>query len=245
MKMNTALNILVCNDDGIEALGIDILAKALQKYGNVYVCAPNAPRSASSHAIYLHKPLLFKHINAITGADCYITDGMPADCVRLATSILDIEFDVVFSGVNNGLNVGTDIIYSGTVAVAREAYIEGIPSVAISTDVDCFDMVNNELNMVLEYIFNNKLYSKEYILNINFPTKDFKISKGMKWAYQGIKNFKTHFKRINENQYIDYDDSIQYDTNENSDVYLSLTGYISLVPLGIDQTYYNKLKDVE
>ncbi|MBQ9125013.1 MAG: 5'/3'-nucleotidase SurE [Acholeplasmatales bacterium] len=245
MKMKTALNILVCNDDGITARGIDILAKSLKKYGNVYVVAPNGPRSASSHAIYLHKPLLFKHVNVIADCECYITDGMPADCVRLATSILDIEFDVVFSGVNNGLNVGTDTIYSGTVAVAREAFIEGIPSVAISTDVNCFDIVNNELDNVLEYVFDNKLYSKDYILNINFPTNDFKESKGMKWSNQGIKNFKTHFKKIDEDKYIDCDDYIQYDTNENSDVYLSITGYISLVPLGIDQTNYNKLEEVK
>lgn len=245
MKLKKVYNILVANDDGIDGIGIHILAKALMKYGNVYVCAPNSARSASGHAIMLHKELMFEKVNKIDGAICYITDGMPADCVRLATSVLDVDFDLVVSGVNNGLNVGTDVIYSGTVAAAREAYIEGYNSIAISTDAGSFDIVNNELDNVLEYVINNHLYSKEYILNINFPTKDFSKSKGVKWSHQGIKNFKTHFKMLDNGKYIEFDDSILLDKDQESDVYLSINGYISLVPLGIDQTNYDKLKRVK
>ena len=152
------MNILVVNDDGIKAIGIKILATALLKHGNVYVVAPDRPRSAASHKVILHKPLSFEAVDEIDGAICYKTSGMPADCVRLATGILDVKFDLVFSGVNNGLNIGTDIIYSGTVAAAREANIEYIPAVAISTDFDSFDIVEKELDSVLELVFNKKLY---------------------------------------------------------------------------------------
>ncbi len=103
---------------------------------------------------------------------------MPADCTRLSLSLLNTDFDIVFSGINNGLNVGTDIIYSGTVSAAREAKISGLPAVAISTDFDAFSIVDQELDALLEYIFSNQLYSKDYILNVNFPTKEFTSSKG-------------------------------------------------------------------
>ena len=148
MKKVIFLNILVVNDDGIKGRGIHILASRLKKYGNVYVVSPDRGRSAASHKVILHKPLTFEKVDVIEGANCYQTSGMPADCVRLANIILDVDFDLVFSGVNDGLNLGTDIIYSGTCAGAREGVIEGIPGVAVSTDFKSFDIVEKELGVV-------------------------------------------------------------------------------------------------
>ena len=238
------MNILVVNDDGINAIGIKILATALLKYGNVYVCAPDRGRSAASHSVILHKPMLAEKDYEIAGAECYKIDGMPADCVRLATSILNVKFDIVFSGINNGLNLGTDIIYSGTVAAAREALIEGIPGVAISTDLDSFDIVNNEIDSLLELIFKNKLYSNDYVLNINFPVKGFIESKGLSLAKQGIKIFNTKFDLASDNMYNVSSEEEIHDTNPLTDVYLADQGYITLVPLKIDQTNYEVLQDL-
>lgn len=237
------LNVLVANDDGINELGIKILAQALNKYANVYVCAPDTGRSAASHSIKINTPITFERVNAIDCAICYQTNGTPADCIRLATSILDVKFDLVFSGINNGLNLGTDIIYSGTVAAAREAHIAYIPSVAISVDRDSFDIAINELDNLLDLIFTKKLYSKEYTLNINFPVSEYKKSMGIKFARQGIKRFKTEFSKNTDGLYYESSNSIMYDKNEDTDVYLAAQGYITIVPIKVDQTNTNVLEN--
>ena len=243
--MMNKLNILVANDDGINAIGISILANALKKYGNVTVCAPDSGRSASGHSIVLHDTLGFNFVERKDDIDWYVTTGTPADCVRLAVDLIEKEFDIVFSGVNNGLNLGTDIIYSGTVAAAREAQIEFLPAVAISTDFDSFDIVNKELDMVLNKVFEEKLYSKDYVLNINFPTCDYKKSLGFKYCRQGIKRFKTKFVLNEEGRYINTDSDIVYDTRVDSDVYQASQGYITLVPLHVEQTCYKALDELK
>ena len=235
------MNILVVNDDGIKAIGIELLAKALKKYGKVYVVAPDRGRSAASHSVILNKPLMFEKVNQIEGVECYQTSGMPADCVRLANIILNVEFDLVVSGVNDGLNLGTDIIYSGTCAGAREGIIEGIPGVAISTDFKSFDIVKNELEKVLELVFNKKLYSKEFLLNINFPISKYTESKGIKVARQGDKIFTSIFTEIEPNIYSVLNEEEIHDTKEDTDVYLADMGYITLVPVKIDHTSYDHI----
>lgn len=238
------LNILVANDDGINAIGIKKLAYALKKYGEVTVCAPDSGRSASGHSIILHDTLAFGFVERKDDIDWYVTSGTPADCVRLAVGLIDKEFDLVFSGVNNGLNLGTDIIYSGTVAAAREAQIEFLPAVAVSTDFDSFDIVDKELDMVLEKVFSEKLYSKDYVLNINFPTCDFKESKGFKYCRQGIKRFKTKFVMNEFGRYVNTDNDIVYDTNPETDVFQASLGYITMVPLHVEQTCYKALEEL-
>ena len=236
------MNILVVNDDGIQATGINLLAKALIKYGNVYVVAPDRGRSAASHSVILNKPLTFEKVDQVEGAQCYQTSGLPADCVRLANIILNVEFDLVVSGVNDGLNLGTDIIYSGTCAGAREGVIEGIPGVAISTDFKSFEIVKKELDKVLKLVFDNKLYSKEYLLNINFPVSKYNESKGVKVARQGDKIFTSIFTEIEPNVYSVLNEEEIHDTKEDTDVYLADMGYITLVPVQIDQTSYKHIE---
>ena len=239
------MNILVVNDDGIDAVGIRKLAIALKKYGNVIVCAPDTGRSAAGHSIVIHGSLSFDYVGAFDGIEWYKTSGTPADCVRLSMDLLDISFDVVFSGVNDGLNLGTDIIYSGTVSAAREANIEGVPAVALSTDYNSFSIVDQELDELLSYVFENQLYSSEFVLNINFPIGSFKESKGYRFCRQGIKNFKTSFSKTEEGRYLNGDSAIVYDENPDTDVYLASKGYITFVPLQIEQTKYDSLETLK
>ncbi|MBR4496424.1 MAG: 5'/3'-nucleotidase SurE [Acholeplasmatales bacterium] len=225
------MEILLVNDDGINALGLKLLAKRLLKYGNVTVLAPDGERSASSHSINIKKPLTIEEVEPIVvGVKCYQTNGTPADCVRLATGALGREFEIVFSGVNYGLNIGTDVIYSGTCAGAREAFIEGIPSVAISCDRR-FDIVENEIDNLLDLIFYKKIYSKDYSLNINFPVHDFEKSKGIKFVKMGKKRFKTTYMKNDEGLYVVLKDEILYDIDPLTDAYLSLNGYTTITVL--------------
>lgn len=229
------MNILVTNDDGIKAIGLKILVNKLLKYGNVYVISPDRCRSAASHSIIINGDLEFKLVDEIPGAICYQTDGLPTNCIGLIKA-LGVSIDIVFSGINDGLNLGTDIIYSGTVAAAREALIFGYPSVAISTDFKSFDIVNDELDDILDLVFNKKLYSNEYVLNINFPISKYKKSKGIKIGIQGKKIFDKELKKINDSKYGTLSEIEIHDARKNTDVYFADNGYITFVPLKIDQT---------
>ena len=133
------MNILICNDDGIFSEGLVTLANILKKQHNITVFAPDGNRSGFSRSMSFHKDIVIKQIhNAIDGVECYSVSGTPADCVKFGVIASGKQFDLVVSGVNDGLNLGTDIIYSGTCAGAREGVIEGIPGVAISTDFKSF-----------------------------------------------------------------------------------------------------------
>ena len=230
------MNILVVNDDGIGALGITVLANHLKKYGNVVVVAPNTGRSASSHSICIRDSISFIESYKMAGIRAFEISGMPADCVRLGLSLINVNFDIVFSGINDGLNCATDVFYSGTVAAAREAMFAGLPSVAISTDFKCFDIVEKELDDLLEYIFNNKLYSKDYVLNVNFPNKGYDRSVGYRFTKQGIKLYKTTFVQNKDSNYIEGHSVLTLDSDSDTDVSLGKEGYITFVPLSLDNT---------
>ena len=122
--------ILVVNDDGFDAIGIQILARHLLKYGDVVVYAPADHQSAQSQAITVFRPLKREEVFDL-GYKCYKIDGKPADCVRFATGIEE-EFDLVVSGINNGFNIGIDTLYSGTVGAATDGNLHGISSIALS-----------------------------------------------------------------------------------------------------------------
>jgi 5'-nucleotidase len=126
--------ILLSNDDGFRARGLRTLASALGELGDVVVCAPESEQSTTSHSLTLTRPLRLRQVeNGI-----FAVDGTPADCVYVAlnggTRVLPRMPDVVVSGLNHGLNLATDVFYSGTVAAAREGALRGIPAVATSAD---------------------------------------------------------------------------------------------------------------
>ncbi|MCJ7821768.1 MAG: 5'/3'-nucleotidase SurE, partial [Armatimonadetes bacterium] len=127
------MKILITNDDGIRAPGLTALHAALLPLGDVLVIAPERPRSACGHAITLHKPLRLMPVEMPDGSEGFAINGFPADCVALGVSDhLGGHPDLVVSGINLGPNLGVDMIYSGTVAAAREGAICGIPSIALS-----------------------------------------------------------------------------------------------------------------
>ena len=133
MKSKPKLDILVSNDDGIDAPGIYALVQEMKKIGKVTVVAPDKQQSAVGHAITMNYPLRVKEFKKNGKFFGYAVQGTPADCVKLAVrAILKHEPDLVISGVNHGSNTAISIIYSGTVSAATEGTILGIPSIAIS-----------------------------------------------------------------------------------------------------------------
>ena len=129
LEQQHVMNILVCNDDGIDAPGIAALEACVSDLGNTWVVAPESEQSAKSHSLTMHEPLRASH----RGARRFSVSGTPADCVYYAIHhALPERPALVVSGINNGSNLGNDVFYSGTVAAAMEACLAGIPAIAVS-----------------------------------------------------------------------------------------------------------------
>src|SRR3989338_6845185 len=169
--------ILISNDDGIYGQGLKPLIRAMRPLGELVVIVPDGERSAASHSITLHKPFRIQTLPVeLSKKDIihvYISNGTPSDCVRfgLLELLKHKRVDLVVGGINHGANLGEDIIYSGTVAVAREAAMQGIPALAVSV-VDShhksFEAAAKITQKIARLIFRDRLPSRVF-LNINVP----------------------------------------------------------------------------
>lgn len=233
--------ILVVNDDGFDAIGIQILARHLTKYGDVVVYAPADHQSAQSQAITVFRPLKREEVFDL-GYKCYKIDGKPADCVRFATGIEE-EFDLVVSGINNGFNIGIDTLYSGTVGAATDANLHGISSIAISAPRGKVEDFEKYLDMTLEKCFEiGKLFNGNmYCLNVNFP-EDTENVKGFKITRVGY--FVDDITMIEYNQgFRPAKYNLDYDlNNKDIDYTAHKEGYISISPLTPDKTHNEHYK---
>lgn len=198
------MKILVSNDDGLYANGIRALVEALSVKNEVYIVAPDRERSAAGHALTLHTPL---RVDEIEGGKygakrTWFTSGTPGDCVKIGVSaILSREErpDLVISGINHGPNLGSDILYSGTVSCAMEGAMMGIPSVAVSlnsnsTEYEDFkyaaDFVAALIPKLREFQFPYKS-----ILNINVPGIDSEDILGVSITEMGGRMFTDNYEK--------------------------------------------------
>ena len=155
------MKILITNDDGIENIGIRLLAEWAKKLGEVTVVAPKVEQSAKSHGINIHHPFEVVQRELEPGLTVWTIDSTPADCVRYAVMGMGMKFDMVISGINRGYNVGKDIHYSGTCAAVSEAVCMGITGISLSTSVDYYPYALHHLDLVWDYIEKNKLLEKQ------------------------------------------------------------------------------------
>ena len=135
--------ILITNDDSYKSIGLKKLVKSAMRYGEVYVVAPKFQQSGKSHSLILRHSYECKKVEDIyPGVNTWYVDATPADCVRTAKFYLNLDIDVVFSGINEGYNIGDDIIYSGTTAAATEGALAGYKSIAFSTAHDGLEKID-------------------------------------------------------------------------------------------------------
>lgn len=162
------MNILITNDDGIDSPGLRTLAEALEKDHNVDIIAPDGERSGMSHYLTMKDAIRCRRVNG-TG---YVISGSPADCVLLGVlGVLERRPDVVLSGINIGANLGTDVVYSGTAAAARQAAFMKIPGIALSLTnptppynfTPLISFVVQHLDTLIE------LWDSDHFININAP----------------------------------------------------------------------------
>ena len=163
------MKICITNDDGIRSEGLQRLVQWAQKLGEVYVYAPKVEQSAKSHAVEIHKPFEAKTDEVPGAVKAWAVDSTPADCVRFAVLGQHEHFDLVISGINRGLNIGQDIMHSGTCSAAMEAVALGINALALSTEPQTFDDAVAQLDSVWAYITEHDLYGKARLWNVNIP----------------------------------------------------------------------------
>ena len=250
------MNILITNDDGIYADGIIELAKSISKIANVYVVAPESQRSATGHAITIHSPIMVHKIDMGENIKSYAISGTPADCVKVGIEGLfkDINIDLDLSGINNGSNLGTDVIYSGTVSAALEGFILNKPSIAISYDEvnvkrEIYKDASKYVVNLVENIKDKLDLLNDCILNVNIPNTKIKGSKITKLGQRNYDN--AMVEKINpfgQKYYWIGGKLMELDQDEDSDIACVKDGYISITPINIEMTNLRKfelLKDIK
>ncbi|MFT4266978.1 MAG: 5'/3'-nucleotidase SurE [Xenophilus sp.] len=240
------MKILISNDDGYQAPGIIALHKALAEVAEVEVIAPEHNNSAKSNALTLAAPL---YVHAAHNGFRYVT-GTPADCVHIALKgLLDYRPDLVVSGINNGANMGDDTIYSGTVGAAMEAYLFGVPALAISqiqkgwAHIDAAAQVAQQLVRRIER--EGLLSGPAWLLNVNVPNLPADQIKPLKVCRLGRRHAAekviTQDSPRGETMYWIAGAGAAKDSSEGTDFHATAAGHVSLTPLQIDLTDHARL----
>ncbi len=234
--------ILVTNDDGVFSEGIRLLARALARFGEVVVVAPDREQSATGHSLTLTRPLRMQRLEE----GWYAVDGTPTDCVNLAVLSLlkDSPPDLVVSGINFGLNVGDDVTYSGTVSATFEASLLGIPSIAFSQEVaEGFSFARSaELAAAFVETVLGEAHPRDLLLNVNFPAGE---AKGVIFTRLGKRVYQ---QSVIENvdprgrQYYWIAGTPVWQEDPGTDHAAIQDGYVSVTPLHLDLTDYRGLE---
>jgi len=240
------MKILVSNDDGYLATGINVLTNALAEIADVIVVAPDRNRSAASNSLTLNDPLRVSKV----AKNRYKVNGTPSDCVHLAlTGFLEEEPDLVVSGINHGANLGDDVIYSGTVAAAMEGRFLGLPTIAVSlVGHKHFDTAARVATELVQRLEKDPL-PKEFIFNVNVPDVPYEEMAGIRVCRLGfrhksepvIRDQDPHGRTIfwvgpaGDNQ----------EEGEGTDFHALEQGAASITPLKIDLTRHEALPQVE
>lgn len=201
MPPEKKLKLLISNDDGIFALGVRTLANALAEAGHeVTVVCPDRERSATGHGLTLHQPIRAEQVEDIFHPNviAWSCSGTPADCVKFALSaVMETRPDFVLSGINHGPNLGTDVLYSGTVSAAMEGVLEGINSIAFSlvsfTSHEFATAANFALNLIKQIA--TKEPTQPMLLSINIPDIPESDIAGVLITRQGLRRYIENFQK--------------------------------------------------
>ena len=243
------MRILLSNDDGYLARGLEVLARVVGEFADITVVAPDRNRSGASNSLTLASPLRVRR----SANNFFYVDGTPADCVHIATTGLMVEEpDMIITGINAGANLGDDVLYSGTVAAATEGRFLGLPAIAVSlvgTQLDHFDTAGSVVIRILRLIKESPL-PPDTILNVNVPD--------LPWdELRGIEATRLGYRHKSEAVVRDKDpfgreifwigpSGAEEDAGPGTDFFAIRNGCVSVTPLQIDLTrhsYVSALSD--
>lgn len=241
------MNILVSNDDGVNALGIKVLAQTLAKMSNVIVVGPDRNCSGASNSLTLLNPL-----RAQTLENGFIAvNGTPTDSVHLAISQLCKPLpDIVVAGINHGANLGDDVLYSGTVAAATEGRHMGLPAIAVSlvgNGCTHFETAAIVTEAVIKRLKSHPLPADQ-ILNINVPDLAISELKGIRVTRLGNRHKAETMKKMQDPWQRDIywygSQGPESDAGEGTDFHAVANGFASVTPLTVDMTAHNSLQNI-
>ncbi len=248
--------ILVCNDDGYHAKGIQALAEVMKDFGQVLVVAPSEPQSGMGHAITINQPLRLQEIQAFGDLEAYSCSGTPVDCVKLAIyGILKRKPDLIVSGINHGANFSVNVLYSGTMSAAVEGALEGIPSIGFSLldhsrEAD-FEASKSIVSKVVSKALKHGI-TKNTCLNVNIPAISEERIQGIRICRQGVGHWEDEFIERQDptgHPYFWMSGAFgEMDKAEDSDNWALRHDYVSIVPVQYDMTAHReiaKLKEWE
>jgi 5'-nucleotidase len=243
------LRILVSNDDGYRAEGLQRLVDALRPLAELTIVAPDRNRSGASNSLTLDVPLrVFEY-----GEQSYYVNGTPTDCVHLAISGLfeGVEHDMVVSGINDGANLGDDVLYSGTVAAAVEGRFLGLPTMAISLvlrEGGHFDTAARVAAELLMRLQRSPLHAS-MILNVNVPDVPYEHLRGFKSTRLGNRHRSAPVLRAADPRgrpvYWVGPAGEGADAGEGTDFHAVANGYVSVTPLQVDLTRHAALTEID
>lgn len=238
--------ILITNDDGVTAPGIQNLVEAVKDMGKIVVVAPDKPQSGMGHAITIGQPLRLHKLHSIDNIETWSCTGTPVDCVKLAVDkILHRKPDLCLSGINHGANHSINVIYSGTMSAAVEAAIESIPSAGFSLldfriDAD-FSGARKYVRIIVEKMLSSKL-DKHTVLNVNIPSVAPELLKGFRICRQAYAKYEEDFIERNDPHGRHYywltGEFVNFDKGKDTDVWALANNYVSVVPVQFDLTHY-------
>lgn len=244
--------ILISNDDGYQSKGLEVLIEAMRPLGDLFVIAPDKGRSGAAASITADVPVSCTPIKSEDGLQVYACSGTPADCVKLALDqLLMREPDLIVSGINHGSNASVNIHYSGTIAVAQEGALHGIPSVAFSS-------INPDANADLSHLSSlcshiagqvlaNGLPFGTY-LNVNFPDTDyFEGVRVCRMAYsKWIDEFEPCLRgRGGRYFWLSGENVDEEPNNDSTDLWALSHDYVAIVPVKIDPTDYQLINNLQ
>ncbi len=230
------MNILITNDDGINAPALPHLIRWARRLGEVTCIAPKVEQSGKSQAIDFTRACEVKEVSLAPDITAYSMDSTPADCVRFGILGLHKTYDLVLSGINRGLNLGHDIVYSGTVGAIFEGSRLGHKGIALSTDPDSLPVSDVLLDRAWDFICAHDLLSRGELYNINFPSHK-QEPKGICITRQGGMFFSDGFKALGDDMYIQVGAPVTEDDGDLSiDIDAIHAGYISVSPLTATRT---------
>ena len=228
------MKILITNDDGISSEVLLPLAKWAKQFGEVTVVVPKYEQSGKSHCVEFRKAFEVKQV-PFDDPDikAYTVDSSPADCIRFALEGMHTTFDFVISGINRGLNIGIDMLYSGTLGAVFEAATFGLPAVALSTKKGGFGEAMEALEEIKDFFVHHDLMKKNSLYNINIPINH----KGIRITRMGERYFVDEFLPQGNDMYLPTYKNTRTGSDDYSiDINATLSGYISVTPLTLDRT---------
>ena len=245
--------ILVCNDDGVTAPGIQALIDVVKPLGKVVAVAPDKPQSGMGHAITINATLRNTKIRSEDGLEVYSCSGTPVDCIKMGVNvILDRKPDLVVSGINHGSNASINVIYSGTMSAAIEGCLEGIPSIGFSLldhSIDAnFEAAKHYASIIARKTLDQGL-PQGVCLNVNIPKLSKSEISGIKICRQARANWEEEFderKDPSGNAYYWLTGVFKnYDQGRDTDIWALSNNYVSVVPVLYDLTAHEAISTLK